>query len=469
VRLVRANPLAALQRLLDLGLRTADDALNETTIRLAVTGLSRAGKTVFIVSALANLLAMGRRHDTLPALARRLGGGERLVSVHRAPSGSATVPHFDLETKLASLAGSTPAWPDRTTDLSRTAVTLTVARDGPLGRIAGPRRVTLEILDYPGEWLLDLPMLSQRYAAWSRETLALLASPPRSAAGAPFLAWLGGVRADDPADEAVARRGHELYRAALLSLREQGFRWLQPGRALNPGPRGDAPVLHFFPVPDAPEHPAPGTLAALLAERHARYREDMQETEFRGKLDRFDRQIVLVDVLGALHAGEAAFDDTARAIGAIAKALRRDGLLARLVGWAQPSHLAFAATKADHVPASARPALAALLAALIGAEATAEGRSVHAIAALCATEDVVVRRGGETVEAVSGIPVGERERRSFDPGTIPAARPDAAWWRAPPFRFDGFRPPALDPLAREGLPHLGLDRLLAEVLGDALA
>lgn len=463
------EPVGWVRSLFGTALRTADDALNETTLRLAVTGLSRAGKTVFIVSMLANLLAMGRRIDTLPALSRVLGGGARLRGVSLAPSGSSTVPHFELGPKLDALAGREPAWPDRTTDLSRTALTLTLDRAGALGRLAGPRRVTLEILDYPGEWLLDLPMLGQDYPAWGRETMASLRAPARAAEAAAFLAWGSGVRAGDPADEQVARRGFELYRAALLALRDKGLRWLQPGRALNPGPRGEAPVLHFFPLPDSPERPAPGTLAALLAERHAAYREDMQAHAFKGRLDRFDRQIVLVDVLGALHAGEAAFEDTARAIGAIARALRRDGLLARMLGWAQPTHLAFAATKADHVPAEARSALAALLSDLVGEAARGEGRSVHAIAALRATEDTTAEREGREVAAVAGIPIGQSVRRKFDPGEVPSRRPDATYWAAPGFRFEGFRPPLIDPLARQGVPHLGLDEVLAAVLGDALA
>jgi predicted YcjX-like family ATPase len=463
------DPVSWLRSLVETGLRGADDALNETTVRLAVTGLTRAGKTVFIVSMLANLLAMGRRVDTLPALSRILGGGERLRGVTRAPSGHSTVPHFELEPKLEALAGQVPAWPDRTGDLSRTALTLTLARSGTIGRLAGERRVTLEILDYPGEWLLDLPMLGQDYAAWSRETLAGLREPARATEAAAFLAWLAGVRASDPADEAVARRGFELYRAALLALRDAGLRWLQPGRALNPGPRGEAPVLYFFPLSEASDRPGPGTLAALLAGRHRAYCEDMQAHAFKGRLDRFDRQIVLVDVLGALHAGEAAFEDTARAIGAIAKALRRDGLLARMLGWAQPTHLAFAATKADHVPDSARPALVSLLADLVGEAARGEGRSVHALAALRATEEASVRRDGREIAAVSGIPLGQAVRRSFDPGLVPPRRPGAAYWAAPPFRFEGFRPPVIDPLARHGVPHLGLDSVLAAVLGDALA
>ncbi len=32
----------------------------------------------------------------------------------------------------------------------------------------------LEIVDYPGEWLLDLPMLAQDYFSWSRQMTGLL-------------------------------------------------------------------------------------------------------------------------------------------------------------------------------------------------------------------------------------------------------------------------------------------------------
>ena len=31
----------------------------------------------------------------------------------------------------------------------------------------------LEIVDYPGEWLLDLPMLAQDYLSWSRQMTGL--------------------------------------------------------------------------------------------------------------------------------------------------------------------------------------------------------------------------------------------------------------------------------------------------------
>ena len=139
------------------------------------------------------------------------------------------------------------------------------------------------------------------------------------------------------------------------------------------------------------------------------------------------------------------------------------------MGAAQPTHLAFVATKADHVPQHARAALAALLRDLVGEAASGADRSVHAMAALRATEDTTVLREGREIEAVSGVPLGQERRRPFDPGDVPMKRPDAAFWAGGPFRFEGFRPPLLDADARLGVPHLGLDAVLADVIGDALA
>ena len=108
-----------------------DDQLNETTIRLAVTGLSRAGKTVFITSLIQNLLALGQGRDTLPLINRRLNAasGSRLRSVRVVPAGVQTLAHFDFAEKLAELSADLPSWPPRTCSVSTRC-----------GRSAAPRR-----------------------------------------------------------------------------------------------------------------------------------------------------------------------------------------------------------------------------------------------------------------------------------------------------------------------------------------
>ncbi|MBR0650395.1 YcjX family protein [Roseomonas terrae] len=450
---------------------TTEDAaralVGRERLRLAVTGLSRAGKTVFLTSLIANLLAAGRGARTLPALDEAVGGRIRRVRI--IPAGTETIPRFDPEAHLGALAADPPHWPERTEDFSTLSIAIDVERRTSLGGLLPERRVTLDLLDYPGEWLLDLPMLRQDYAAWSAATLTRLRQGIRAEAARDFLAFIDALPGDAAAEDALAKRGFTLYRDALRDCRDNhGLRFLQPGRFLNPGPRGEAPLLWFFPLPPT----AQGGLAALCARRYAAYLEDQRTAFLDPFFTRFHRQVVLVDVLGALHAGQEAFEDTAEALAAVAAVVSGGNWLERMLG-AAPTRVAFAATKADHVPTRARDALAALLEHLaLGArgraEASGAATSFHALAAIRCTEDAVAMLEGQAFAAVRGVLLNEGRGATIYPGEVPMKPPEPAFWQTGFFRMPEFRPPRLDPAGSVGVPHLGMDALLARLLGDAL-
>ena len=481
-------------------------ALNEDRIRLAVTGLSRAGKTVFITSLIQNLLALGRGRDTMPLITARLtrNGASRLRGVEVLPAGAGVLPFFDHAAKLAGLAAASPAWPLRTEDLAQVSLALEVERPSPLGRRLGSRRIRLDILDYPGEWLLDLPMLAQSYAAWSAQTLALLRTAPRQACGTAFLEFAAGLRPGDRAEESLLHRGHALYREALQACRTRHeLRYLQPGRFVCPGPGSDAPFMWFFPLEAAPDAPRPGSAAALLQERFAAYQRHVRASFFDTHFASFDRQIMLVDVLGALYAGRAAFEDTARVIGDLAATLRYGAntvsravaagvvrgsshLMPLALGRATEraadrlanrriERVAFVATKADHVPALRRDNLLHLLRALADAGTgagrqggNAAGVSHHVAASVLSTRDGTARSGETVVEVVKGIVLGEERVKSFFVGDVPASLPPENFWAERFLDIPVFRPPPIDPDGTTGIPHLNLDRVLDDVIGDLL-
>lgn len=451
----------------ELGRSMLDQVTGQERIRLAVTGLTRAGKTVFLTSLVANLLAAGRGQRTLPALEQAAGG--RLRGVRLVPAGTQSMPRFDVAAHVAALAADPPVWPGRTDDLSTLELTLDVERQSWLGGMLGNRSITLELLDYPGEWLLDLPMLEQSFPAWSAATLARLRAAPRAAVAAEFLAFVDALPATAPADETLARRGFGLFRDALVACRDQlGMRFLQPGRVLNPGPRGDAPILWFFPMP----HATSGGLAGLLERRHAAYIADQRANFFEPHFRRFQRQAVLVDVLGTLHAGQAAFEDTAEALAAIAAALRYGaGWLDWLTGTGV-ERAAFVATKADHVPTRQRDALTALLGSLTAAPqgrvtGTSAATSVHALAAIRCTEDDVATLEGRPVAAVRGLLADGRSAKVY-PGEVPLRPPEPGYWSHGFFEMPEFQPPRLTPDGASGVPHMALDTLLAWLIGDLL-
>ncbi|MDD9976417.1 MAG: YcjX family protein, partial [Boseongicola sp.] len=147
-------------------LNTVSEAFFEPVVRLGVTGLSRSGKTVFITSLVANLLASGR----MPAL--RAAADGRITAAWLQPQPDDTVARFDYEAHLAALTDTDPHWPQGTTGVSELRLSFRVRSSGLLGGFAGPRTVHLDIVDYPGEWLLDLGLLDKSFELWSREVLA---------------------------------------------------------------------------------------------------------------------------------------------------------------------------------------------------------------------------------------------------------------------------------------------------------
>ena len=77
--------------------------------------------------------------------------------------------------------------------VSELRLSLRVRPKGLLSGLQGPRTVHLDIVDYPGEWLLDLGLLDQDFADWSRTALARAEARGEAAA---YLAALEGL---DPA------------------------------------------------------------------------------------------------------------------------------------------------------------------------------------------------------------------------------------------------------------------------------
>src|SRR5215472_3969703 len=215
--------------------RLATDILQlRSTIRIGITGLARAGKTALLTSLAANLLAASAGRPALPAVSDRLRGRQLRVSI--APAAASSIPRFEVASHIAALAADPPRWPARTTAVSMLALDVDVPREGLLAPL-GPQRRRLEFLDYPGEWLLDLPLLGQDFAAWSEATLRRLEDRQSAGIARAFLGFVRGLPAGVVADEALTLSGYRLYTEILHRMRDEAkLAFLQPGRFLMPPP-----------------------------------------------------------------------------------------------------------------------------------------------------------------------------------------------------------------------------------------
>ncbi|WP_295558834.1 YcjX family protein [uncultured Hyphomicrobium sp.] len=457
------------------------------SLRLGVTGLARAGKTVFITALIRNLTQGGR----LPFFAPYAEG--RLISADLEPQPDDNIPRFDYEAHVAALAADPPEWPESTRRVSELRVALSFVPEHPVRRALGIRRLNLDIVDYPGEWLLDLAMLGQSFAAWSRDALARARSAANGTAAADWLAFAGTLDAAQPEDEQTALEGARLFTAYLRAARDASkVATLGPGRFLMPGDLEGSPLLTFFPLDladDAP--PQRGSLAAMMARRYESYLAHVVRPFFREHFSRLDRQIVLVDVLGALNGGADSVLELERALAAVLSAFRPgpSSWLQSLFGQRRIDRLLFAATKADHIHHTSHDRLEAILAlvteraALRAGDAGAEAR-VMALAALRATREAQARDGKAMLPCIVGVPLpgetiggerfdGRREAAIF-PGDLPEDAA-AALSGTVPFTatFPRFRPPRLLPVQPSGEiptpPHIRLDRALDFLIGDWLA
>lgn len=445
----------------------------EPVLRVGVTGLSRAGKTVFITGLVANMLDRGR----MPQLRAQADG--RIQTVFLQPQPDDTLPRFAYEDHLAAMTGDNPRWPDSTRAVSELRLSFRVQPAGFFGALSGPRTIHIDIVDYPGEWLLDLALMDKTYAEWSDATLDRIAKRQEAAD------FMASARAEDgslPLSEPNALALAARFTDYLHAARAAGWSDCTPGRFLLPGDLAGSPVLTFAPLPKPATTPR-NCLWREMERRYTAYKSRVVQPFFREHFAKIDRQIVLVDVLGAIHQGPRATEDLRRTMAEVLSAFRpgRNGWLTGLLGGKRVEKILFAATKADHLHHSQHPALTAIMQAMLrDAQSRADfaGAETMAIsmASLRCTVEETIERGGVTLDAVRGRLLATGKQAAMYPGQLPSdparllspAREGAEKWLDADYGLMAFAPARSNLRPGEGPPHIRLDRAAEFLIGDQL-
>src|SRR6478609_2982200 len=173
------------------------DWVNERTLRLAVTGLSRAGKTIFTTALVHNLIRFPGRPQILPAIA----DFDNIISVIERPQPNPELATFPYLANLEALTADPPRWPPSTDQLSEIRLELHHRPTSWLRRQINRQAVlNIDIVDSPGDWL----------------------------------AAVASTKPSGPAEESEIRRLAEVYREYLKASAEPslGLTLIQPGRFL---------------------------------------------------------------------------------------------------------------------------------------------------------------------------------------------------------------------------------------------
>ena len=458
-------------RQIEGAMASVSGAFFEPTLRLGVTGLSRSGKTVFITGLVANLLNRGR----MP----QLRAAARIEAVHLQPQPDVTLPRFDYESHLAAMTGDDPRWPQSTRAVSELRLSFRLAPYGLLAGLSGPRTLHLDIVDYPGEWLLDLALIGKSYTDWSEATLDRLAKRPEAAA---FMAQAraedGGLRLEEPKAQSLAAAFTEY----LHKARAAGWSDCTPGRFLLPGDLAGSPVLTFAPLPKPAQTPR-NCLWREMERRFDAYKSRVVQPFFRAHFAKLDRQVVLADVLGAIHQGPQAVEDLRRTMAEVLAAFRpgTNGWLTSILGGRRVEKILFAATKADHLHHLQHPALTAITEALLrDAKARADFAGAEtaalSLASLRCTVEEMLDQNGSQLPAVRGRLLASGKQALMYPGELPTdparilapARDGAARWLDADYALMAFAPARSHQAPGMGPPHIRLDRAAEFLIGDLL-
>lgn len=453
----------------------ADDLMQgigfgDPVIRLGVTGLSRAGKTVFITSLVANLLDRGR----MPGLRAAADGSIKAAWLQPQPDD--TIPRFEFERHLAAMTGPDPFWPEGTRNVSEMRLSFRVQPKGLASVYKREQILHLDIIDYPGEWLLDLQLMDKDFTQWSGEVLRRIEGRPLSAE---YFATVAAIGQQGSFSEEGAQRLAQSYTDHLRAARDAGWSDTTPGRFLMPGEMAGSPALTFAPLP----HDLAGTpVYREFSRRYSAYKSRIVKPFFRDHFSRIDRQVVLMDVLGAIHNGPAAVEDMRRTMADVLSAFRpgRSSWLSQLLGTRRVERILFAATKADHLNHVQHPRLTNIVSAMLReardrADFAGARTEAMSIAALRCTTEAMIDENGEELPAVRGTLMDGRQA-AFYPGELPVnpaellapAQQGAKEWLDADYSVMNFAPAPNTLRPGEGPPHIRMDRAAEFLVGDKL-
>lgn len=449
--------------------------LNDRHIKLAVTGLSGSGKTAFIVS-LVNQILNAKVSSNLPFFS--VLHESRLIGVKRTQQPDLKLARFNYEAGMHNLSATPANWPDSTRGMSQVRLQLKFKKHSSIGRLLSEdATLLLDITDYPGEWLLDLPLLGLDFKQWSEQCYLQLQDPLRQQLAADFKQKYQQLTLTADADELLLQQIAESYSKYLLECKASGYEVLQPGRFILPGELEGAPILHFVPLVLAEQQNIDwdnipkGSNLELMQQRFEQYKQQIVTPFYKQHFRHFDRQVVLVDCLGALNQGQHRLAELQSAIGSILGSFNygKNNLLKRLFN-PKIDKLMFVASKADRITSCQQQNLGKLLAKLIQqarAEIEFEGTDVEStsVAAIKASVEGKVIHQGEEITVLKGRNTNG-DAVILYPGDVPDFMPGNTFWQQQQFAFPEFSPPEVD--MYKTLPHIRMDTILEYLLGDKL-
>lgn len=339
------------------------DRIQDREQHIVITGLSRSGKSMLFTALIAQLgQRVSSAHDPLPLLNSIPRERIEKVDLRTEFSGVSTFPFAENLIKLQKRE-----WPKATDQVSAFRLTLWIKQSNAIKqKLLGSKRLSLFFYDYPGEWLMDLPLQQLSYAQWSAQVFAQLASDPQSALSHDWLSELRSFDFDQTPNDAAFAKLVQAYQTYLTKAKAQGVSLLQPGALILPPPGLDWLNQTFCPLPNKilsdPSHP----WTQKMTQNYAHFVEGWVKPFRQDFFNQADKQVVLVDVLEGLSFGRDYLEEMKEAMSHLSSSFvyGKRKWYQRLGRKNKITQVGFVATKSDLIPVQERANLLRLLQAL---------------------------------------------------------------------------------------------------------
>ncbi|AOE49361.1 YcjX family GTP-binding protein [Kangiella sediminilitoris] len=449
-------------------------------VRVAVTGLSGAGKTAFITSLINQLLFASSEYQ-LPFFEVVEEG--RLKASKLELHSELHIPSFKYDQCIEQLTAEVPSWPESTKSISQAQIKCRFKVKNPwLKKVHEQSVLTVDIVDYPGEWLLDLPLLGMSFKDWSQQCLNYLQSERRKDYTKDVVRAISSLefhkdfnnRDDDGYIAELAKQ----YKESLLQYRNtEGDNSIAlPGRFILPGELTGAPVLDFFPIVNEDvlsldwSSLEGSTLLKSLERKFDYYKREIIKPFFEDYFSKVDRQILLIDTTSVLESDYEAYQDLKKTIELLLTGFSygRSNWLKRLFS-PTIDKLMIATTKVDLIPPDQHSNIESFMQKMVAQaknDVGYEGVEVEtmAISSVSTSEPVTTEHNGQPMLCVKGLDNDTGEPVLHYPGKVPSTSLSRTEWQSLDIDFSTFGIPEIK--ADEPLPYIRMDKVLQFLLGD---
>ncbi len=428
--------------------------LSHKKVRVAITGLSRSGKTIFITSLINQLLNNNNLKTKL--------NKQFKISIIQNDN----LEQFKYDEFLSKLSQKEPIWPTSTSDISSITLRLEFAH-----KILKVKTVDIEIIDYPGEWIVDIELLNKSYEDWSEQSFKLFESEPRKILAKEWLECLNKIDLKSQVDKKIEKELVEKYTNFLYKCNNSKLSLIQPGRFIMPANLKDNEILYFTPLPKTMAL-AQDSYYLTFKARYERYVEEFVKEFHLNHFSKFDRQVVLVDVLKALKNGYYPFEDMVKTLKIIMSIYSYEKLnfFTRLFK-TKIDKVIFCATKADHVANNQHNNYKSLLEMIIKeAKGEIDIQGVQTISTIISsiksTENLVKIHDNRRLSCLKGKIVGDDKEVIIYPGEVPEYFPTKDDWDTDYFDFPDFAP--IPFVQNKAVDNIRMEDIIFELLNDKL-